>query len=195
MKDILFLDFFGVMAKEVAPRWFSKYFAPNDAKRIKADIFERADLGLISEAETYIEMERVSGIPKEEIKREFYSMIEPNAEMVGLALELKKRVPVYLLSNAAKPFLRNILKKWDLYKCFDEVFISSEMRLAKPSPEYFREVLRKTGVKPKGAIFVDDNPKNIKGAGNVGISGILYRDFPTFKKELSKYLDLSDITI
>ncbi len=184
MIKVLLFDFFGVISKEVAPIWFSRHFDEAEAKRLKAQVFERADLGLISEDESYDEMEAMTGIPSDTIRREFYELVKIDGELTAYIKELRTRTPVYLLSNASKPFLRNILGEYSLYSYFNEVFISSELGLKKPSPEYFRFALKKIGVRPEEAFFTDDNPENVDAARAVGIHAEVYCGIQPLKRAL-----------
>ena len=91
------------------------------------------------------------------------------------------------MSNAVSGFLRRILENNDLYQLFDKVFISSEMKIAKPNKEFFEYVLKETGVNPQDAVFVDDNPNNINGAKDCGIEGILFVGNQDFEQKFTSY--------
>ena len=54
--------------------------------------------------------------------------------------------------------------------CFDRVFLSYEMQLAKPDPKIFTEVLRQAGIAAHETLFIDDNADNIAAAAALGIA-------------------------
>lgn len=187
-KGVLLFDFFGVISTEIAPIWFDKHFDSESAIRLKADIFVPADLGLISEEDTYIKMQELSGIPAEEIKRDFYALININTELLSHIRALRENYKVYIISNASSSFLRKILEDYSLYEYFDGVFISAEMKIAKPDTKYFDYVLDKIGFTPEEAIMTDDNPKNVKAAADAGIDGIIFENTADFITKLYKML-------
>lgn len=188
-KCVLLFDFFGVISTEIAPIWFDKHFDSESAIRLKADIFVPADLGLISEEDTYIKMQELSGIPAEKIKEDFYNLISINASLLSHIKALRENYKVYIISNASSSFLRKILEDYSLYEYFDGVFVSAEMKIAKPDTKYFDYVLDKIGFTPEEAIMTDDNPKNVKAAANSGIDGIIFENTADFITKLYKMLE------
>lgn len=50
--------------------------------------------------------------------------------------------------------------------------------------------LERLGCKPQEAIFIDDNPNYVKAAETLGIKGLVYRDFETFKNDLERLLNM-----
>ena len=53
--------------------------------------------------------------------------------------------------------------------CFERVFLSYEMRLAKPDTAIFAEVLRQAEIAASDTLFIDDNADNIAAAASLGI--------------------------
>ncbi len=53
-----------------------------------------------------------------------------------------------------------------------ELWLSYELRVCKPSPEIYRQVLAQGGMAADETIFVDDSAKNIQAAGQLGIHGL-----------------------
>lgn len=53
--------------------------------------------------------------------------------------------------------------------CFERVFLSYEMRLSKPDPQIFAEVLRQADIEACDTLFIDDNADNIAAAASLGI--------------------------
>jgi HAD superfamily hydrolase (TIGR01509 family) len=128
-----------------------------------------------------------TGVDPKQIRREWMEMVTIDKEMVDFIKKVKKSYPVYLLSNALSDFLREILDKNDLWGLFDEVFISAEMHLAKPDPEFFRVCLKRIGAMAEMAVMIDDNAKNLEGAREVGIDTILFKDNESFQAEFKKF--------
>ncbi len=122
-----------------------------------------------------------------------WEIIRINEELRAFILRLRERYPVYLLSNAMSSFLRRILEENDLYPLFDRVFISAEMKLAKPSPDFFRAVLDALSLSPEDVVMIDDNARNLAGAREAGIDGILFTDNASLCRDLATYYDITDL--
>ena len=95
---------------------------------------------------------------------------------LDLLLALRKDYVVYLLSNT-----NEIHWKWSCehafpYKTFrvedyfEHIFLSYEMKMAKPDEEIFRKVLDDAGLDPKETFFIDDSEANCMTARSLGIS-------------------------
>ena len=54
-------------------------------------------------------------------------------------------------------------------EAFDAQFYSWELGVAKPHPDYFRQILRRTGVPAQRILFLDDSESNVAGARSVGL--------------------------
>ncbi|NDV82199.1 HAD family phosphatase [Bacteroides sp. 51] len=94
-------------------------------------------------------------------------------------LKLRERYLVYLLSNTnaihwdwscanAFPY-----KGFNEKDYFEEIFLSYEMKLAKPDVAIFEAVLEATGIQAKETFFIDDSEANCKAAESLGISTYL----------------------
>lgn len=187
-RPVIFCDCFGVVVSEIVPVWMERFFPPEEAAVLKKRIFDRADIGLITEEEAYRELSELTTVPAEQIREELDGLIKVNRELVSCLIGLKKDHRVYMLSNAMSPHLNRILTGCDLYPAFDRVFISSEMKRIKPDPAFYTYVLDELGVDPALAVMIDDNPVNIRGAEEAGIRGIVYRNNEQLFSELSGFL-------
>ena len=70
---------------------------------------------------------------------------------------------------------------------FETIVVSGEERVAKPDPEIFRRVLRRTGLRPEQAVFVDDSPANVVAAAALGFETILFRDPDALRADLQGF--------
>lgn len=185
IKAIIF-DFFGVISSEVSPFWFSERFEEAEAKRLKEEYMTPADTGEYTEAELFSALSKLSGEVPEEIESDFSRRAVIDREMTALIEELGKSYKIALLSNASGSWLKKIIYKNGLDRLFDVKIISSELGIAKPNGRIFETALSLLGVKSDEAIFVDDNQRNVDGASNVGILGLLYANIPQLKEQLKK---------
>lgn len=101
--------------------------------------------------------------------------------------ELKSRCKLGLLSNAGPRSYKMEdgvgEEGWGL---FDDKVLSYEVGLVKPDPEIYRLAASRLGVKPDECVFVDDGEHNVLAAEEVGMRGVVYRDFESFRRDLDK---------
>lgn len=60
-------------------------------------------------------------------------------------------------------------RQWGVDDYFEQVFLSYEMHLAKPSEEIFAETLRRAGLRAEDTLFIDDLADNCAAARRLGI--------------------------
>ena len=95
-----------------------------------------------------------------------------------LLRELSRKYPLYLLSNnneIARIRYHKLLEDLgvDWRTVFREEFCSYQMKMLKPSPEIFREAVRRVGLPPEEILFIDDSKTNVEAARSVGINAVL----------------------
>lgn len=56
---------------------------------------------------------------------------------------------------------------------FDALYLSYKMRMRKPEPEIFLELLRSEGAEPNECLFFDDSQQNCDAARSLGIEAIM----------------------
>lgn len=187
MINAIIFDFFGVIDSEVATRWLDGYFQKKENTHLKDEYFRPFDLGEIDERQLFEQLSHLSHHPPKEIKKEFADLVIVDPRMVALIKKLKSEYKIGLCSNGNSVFVRRILKQYDLEKLFDHIIISGECGVVKPDKKIYNITLKKLNSKAQDAIFIDDSPKNIKGAQKVGLKTILFEDYTKFIKELNNF--------
>lgn len=77
---------------------------------------------------------------------------------------------VYLLSNAQRVFTEYELKGLDIFKYFDDIFISSDCGTKKPDQRFFDLLIEKHALNPKECIMIgNDMSTDIAGAKAAGM--------------------------
>jgi len=56
---------------------------------------------------------------------------------------------------------------------FERVFMSHELGVRKPEAACFRQILENLELKPPEAVFIDDDPRNVSAAEDLGMHGIV----------------------
>lgn len=104
-----------------------------------------------------------------------------NRDVLAYVAALRREFVVALLSNATSR-LTEELRILELSGCFDHVFNTSEIGLAKPNPEVYAHVSRQLALTPFQWLFVDDMLANVRAAESVGVRAHHYRDLTTLRR-------------
>jgi putative hydrolase of the HAD superfamily len=96
----------------------------------------------------------------------------PYDDAVPFLERLRQRdIKIALVSNCADS-TRSFLADVNLLPLADEVILSCEVGLVKPSPGIYLRALSALGVAAAGAVMIDDNPSCCAGAEAVGMKAI-----------------------
>jgi len=106
-----------------------------------------------------------------------------NGRVVRLALALRQRYRVVLLSNATVS-LRGLLSELRLLDLFDTVVISAEVGLRKPDPDAFLLTAELAGVEIDECLLIDDRRRNTEAAEALKMQAILFRSAAQAQREL-----------
>ena len=94
-------------------------------------------------------------------------------------------VPLFAITNFSGEFFAPFrAREAQLFDRFRDIVVSGDERLVKPDPAIFHLALRRFGLAPGEALFVDDNAANVAGAEAVGIRAHHFRDAATLRAEL-----------
>ncbi|WP_210203356.1 HAD-IA family hydrolase [Breoghania corrubedonensis] len=145
----------------------------------KSDFEKRAEAGDPPTGSAYLEgfSERLgSAIDRAtwaDIRRDMMS-VKPR--VFEIARRLKRHVDIALLTN------NPILLKETLAACAPEAValfgasahVSAEFGARKPDPAVYRKICALHGHAPQNAVMIDDARKNVDGARQAGLNGILF---------------------
>lgn len=142
--------------------------------------FLQHEKGLITDEEFRERIRQEIGRPDvtdEQIDQAWNSfLVGIPASKLDLLLELRKHYVVYLLSNTNGIHWQWACEHAFAYRTFrvedyfEHIFLSYEMKLAKPQPEIFVRVLEETGIDPSETLFIDDSAENCRTAAALGIA-------------------------
>lgn len=143
--------------------------------------FHDLEGGRLTVDEFYAEALKISrpGATAEDIRDSFCSLlIRVPQYKADLLNELKDNYDLYILSNnnpITTGFAEGLFASAGApYEIFKELFISSEMKLQKPSEEIYREVIRRVGRRPEEMLFIDDSRINVDAAKALGICAVYF---------------------
>jgi putative hydrolase of the HAD superfamily len=97
-----------------------------------------------------------------------------NPPMERTVLGLKKRFPLFLLSNTSDLHLDYLKLNFKVLQHFVDGVYSFRARCAKPGREIYETAIRQFGLKPEKTIYIDDLPANVRAASELGFKAILY---------------------
>jgi len=109
-----------------------------------------------------------------------------NTDLLAIFSALRRAgYKVAILSNNTTD-LRTRMEEKGITPLLDEIVISAEIGHQKPHKEAFDIAFKKLGVRPEEAIFVDDSPKSLEKAAEIGYQPILFKDNQQLKADLEK---------
>lgn len=91
---------------------------------------------------------------------------------------------VYMLSNYGKNTFAEAKRTFSFLEHADGMVISYEIKHIKPEPEIYEELIRRYGVEPDKAVFIDDLQPNVDAAKKLGFHAIRF----TTKQEVEDAL-------
>jgi putative hydrolase of the HAD superfamily len=107
-------------------------------------------------------------------------------EMLQLVDDLRaKGYKLGLLSNNTAQYAE-YFRSQGLDKHFDVLHISAETGFVKPQPEAFKHFCQSLGVQLAEMVFVDDSPKSLSTAEELGYTPILFSDREDLLKRLTE---------
>lgn len=181
----LFLDCFGVLYDEVAPFALKEAYGEANMKKIRRDLFPRIDLGEITLEEGFGEMVASYGGAMEDLRERWASHTHLKEGIPALLSRLAKSYRLVLVSNAPLGTVESLFAENGLRGLFAGLFVSSAMRLAKPSPRYFDAVETLLGISsPREIAFFDDTEANVLAGKKRG-----YRAFRVEEGGLKKAVE------
>jgi epoxide hydrolase-like predicted phosphatase len=120
-------------------------------------------------------------------RRRYHSDETINHSVVDLMQRLHGRHKLAVLSNSP-PGLSQWLANWNLLDLFDTVFCSGDEGVVKPEPAAFEITLRRLGVGPEEAVFIDDTMEHVEASRKMGLQAILYTTAEALDEELADLL-------
>lgn len=135
----------------------------------------RLERGDVTNDDFYDYVRRSAGrdIADDEIRRAFTSFLAgiPRYKLQMVRTQRERGFRTYALSNindVVFPFVRDVLftqEGLQLDDYFEKAYLSYEMHELKPSPEIYRKMIEKSGMRPEATLFRRQCGKSSHGAG------------------------------
>lgn len=116
------------------------------------------------------------GFNREEVdslKGRLVARYAPNPAVWTHLIQWRKNCQLALTNNGPSETFRLWVRKYGLDKLFDVLANSEELGLRKPDPAFFLHVARELRTSPDHCVVLDDDPRNLSGARQCGMTGLL----------------------
>lgn len=159
-------------------------------------IYGDMEAGVISEETFRAEVLRESrpGCVPSDVDRAMAGLLTGmDPAKVPLLISLAERYPIYGLSNNNEISVKRMHEIYEEYglpwrQVFRKEFISSRMKLLKPSLEIFARAREEIGFPPEEILFVDDSRRNVDAALAAGWQAVLYEPGTDLGACIANYL-------
>lgn len=159
-------------------------------KKFLDDLLNKANLGVISSDALHTATSNRLGISKEKWVSALRNDEKTNEEVFSfIKKELRGSYKLCLLSNGSLEGIKRKIPP-DLLSLFDVVVTSVEVQLLKPDPEIFRYAASKLQVLPSQALFIDDREEYLRGAEEIGMKGIKFKNVKQLSTALLEMLSI-----
>src|SRR6185369_10398611 len=193
----LFLDIGGVLltngwdrkARRLAAESFDlDYEEMNERHHLTFDTYEVGKLSLDEYLERVVFHE-----PRDFTRNEFREFMmeqsRPFPEMIDLFCALKScyRLKVVVVSNEGRELAEYRIRTFGLGRFIDFFVSSCFVHFRKPDTDIYRIALDIAQVAPAQVLYIEDRSMFVEVAANLGIRGIVHRDYETTRRELEAY--------
>lgn len=180
-------DCFGVILNDYGHNWVDSSGLPDADQAEVHRLFRERDLGKLDGDEYYAQVARAAGVDAAVLKAKEHGVAPLDPMLLSyIKNDLASCYELYVASNASASLLTELLNQDGFDGIFKHVFVSSEMGVIKPQPEFYAKLLNSVNVPAAEILFVDDRKPNVDAAVTAGMHGYHYNQgFPAFKQYVS----------
>lgn len=122
------------------------------------------------------------------LNKNWVKMLSLKEETQVYLEDLKKQgFKIYILSNLSEESYQYV-KNYEFFKIIDGGVYSYQLKICKPNPKIYEELLNQYKILPKETIFIDDNEKNIEMSEKLGMYGVIFEDLETVKQKVNNII-------
>lgn len=148
---------------------------PSDVPMLS--MIHRMDIGEITGQDflTTVQQQCRPGTTYEELLHAYNDLIEVPRHRLEMLCELRKTHKVFLLSNIGDLHwekFRDVCEESGITvnDCFDRMYLSYQLKMAKPDPRIFQHLITDSGINPANALYIDDFIDNINAGKEAGLN-------------------------
>jgi len=173
-----------------------KKYSPLGEKQIlryfeKTPLWDRFERGQVAPALFFKELTRDLKLKKlsfETFAVLWNSIFTEKHDTVAILRQLRTRYRLAMLSNVNEMHWQFIVGRHSFMEWFDHPVASYATGYRKPDLEIFRVVLRKAGIPPQGALFIDDVESHVQAARTIGIRAYRFINAALLRRDLDELL-------
>lgn len=184
MVRAVIFDCFGVLCVDAHTAMMQQCHP--DRRQQLSDIFAQGTHGFLSPDECNERaaelLERESAAVGTMVQRGYVL----DTAMVAFVRLLHRSYTTALLSNTSEQVMDILLPTKQRGEMFDGVFVSSSIGVIKPSQRVFEYTATQLGVLPEECVMIDDSARNIAGALQAGMDGIVFTGYNQCIRELAE---------
>ena len=190
----LFLDIGGVLLTNgwdhnirtrAAEKFGLDYDEMNERHHLTFDTYEEGKLSL-DEYLNRVVFYQEHSFSREEFKAFMYAQSQPFPEMIKLMGDLKTKhgLQVAAVSNEGRELTAYRVGQFKLGSFIDFFVSSCFVHYRKPDADIYRIALDIAQVSTEQVVYIDDRPMFVEIAQELGIRGIIHKDYETTRKTL-----------
>ena len=109
-------------------------------------------------------------VSPETLQHEFLEIVRrPSHNCLPVLSRLKRDYHLSLLSNTSPPHYCKLRDRYNFFTHFDQLFLSYEIGVMKPSEAIYQHVLSALDISAAAMAFFDDGARNVEAARELGI--------------------------
>lgn len=93
---------------------------------------------------------------------------------------------LYGLTNWSAETFCQVRDRYEVFSLLDGMVVSGEEHIVKPDEAIFKRLLDRYGLNAAECIFVDDLQRNVDGAIQAGLQGLLFRGAESLREDLRR---------
>ena len=115
-------------------------------------------------------------------------LLQANEEILPLVERLRSSHRLVIGSNTEEIHHTYCQQHVEARTQFDQCFLSFQMGLLKPDPQFFLHIIDKLNAAPADCVFIDDTAENVESARSVGMTSLHFTSNDNLQKNLTAIL-------
>lgn len=187
IKAIIF-DCFGVLAQDGWLKFSEEHFKKPVERSLARDLLKQHDAGILTADQFSRQAAEMTDVSSDMLKEVITTHNTKNDQLLDFIKKLKgAHYKLGILSNVGEDWLGKFLTAEE-HDLFDYILLSYKVGLTKPDPLIYMMAAEKLDVPTQECVFIDDRQVCVDGAISVGMKGVRYEDFESFKERLTPIL-------
>lgn len=153
------------------------------------DIDKQYDYGFIDDVEHDTAVAELTELEYDFIHANVRGAHTKNEALLDYMQKLRPQYKLGMLSNIGRGGMESFFSTNEQQQLFDNVVLSSDVGVIKPSLEIYQIAAEKLGVGVDECVMIDDRMANVEGANLAGMKGILFETNRQCVQELEYILE------